>query len=84
MHIEWQIRWRFIMLLVLCLNSTAFAQQNSTGSKELQYTVTVDLQKLVENVKDLTRNINELTNNQKELSNNIKDLTKSVNDINTR
>lgn len=84
MRKEWKVRWSFIFLLVLCFNSIAFAQQNSTGSKELQYTVTVDLQKLVETVQDLTRNVNALTDNQKELSENIKALTKSVNDINTR
>lgn len=84
MHKEWKILRVFIILLVLCFNSTTFAQQNLTGSKELQYTVTVDLQKLVETVQDLTRNVNALTDNQKELSENIKELTKSVNNVNTR
>ncbi len=70
--------WIFIaILLMFCVTPTAFAQQDSTGAKELQYIETVDLRELVNTVKDLTRNVSELTKNQKEL-------TKSVNNINTR
>ena len=74
----WGTLWMLIaILLMLCVTSTAFAQQKPTEAKDLQYIETVDLRELVNTVKDLTRNVSELTENQKEL-------TKSVNNINTR
>ena len=77
--------WILIAIFLLfCVTPTAFTQQNSTGSKELQYTVTVDLQELVDTVKELTRNVSALTENQKELSDNIKELTNSVSKINEK
>lgn len=77
--------WRLIIILfVLCVASTASAQQNSTESKELQYTVKVDLQELVDTMKELTRNVSALTDNQKELTDNIKELTTNVNKINEK
>lgn len=85
MRKEWRTLWRLITILfVLCVTFAASAQQNSTESRELQYTVTVDMQELVNIVKELTRNVSTLTDNQKELSENVKDLTKSMNNINTR
>lgn len=85
MHKVWGTFWMFITILsLLCITSAAFAQQNSTGAKELQYTVTVDLQELVDTVKELTRNVSALTENQKELSDNIKELTNNVSKINEK
>ena len=74
----WVPLWMFIAIyLILCVNSTAFAQQKPTESNDLQYIETVDLRELVNTVRELTKNVSELTQNQKEL-------TKSVNNINTR
>lgn len=85
MHKVWGTLWILITIfLMFCATPTAFAQQNSTGSKELQYTVTVDLQELVDTVKELTRNVSALTENQKELSDNIKELTNNVSKINEK
>ena len=92
MHKMWSIFWIPIaILLMLCVTSTAFAQQKPTQPKDLQYVETVDLRDLVDTVKELTRNVQtlsdnqkELTNDVKELTNDVKELTKSVNNTNTR
>ena len=74
----WVPLWILIAILImLCVTSTAFAQQKPTELNDLQYIETVDLRELVDTVKDLTRNIKVLSDNQKEL-------TKSVNHLNTR
>lgn len=81
----WNTLRMFIAVpLMLCVLSTAFAQQNPTQLKDLQYIETVDLRELVDTMKDLTTNVSALSDNQKELTDNIKDLTISVNNINTR
>ena len=81
----WGTLWMLIaILLMLCVTSTAFAQQKRTEAKDLQYIETVDLRELVNTMKDLTRNVSALSDNQKELTDNIKDLTNSVNNINTK
>ena len=99
MHKMWSIFWIPIaILLMLCVTSTAFAQQKPTQPKDLQYVETIDLRDLVDTVKELTRNVQtlsdnqkeltndvkELTNDVKELTNDVKELTKSVNNTNTR
>ncbi len=85
MRKEWGSLWRLIIIFfVLCVTSTAFAQQKPTETKDLQYIETVDLRELVDTMKDLTRNVGALSDNQKELTDNIKDLTNSVNNINTK
>ena len=58
------------ILLILCVTSTAFAQQKPTQAKDLQYIETVDLRELVDSIKGLTTNVSELTKNQKELTDN--------------
>ncbi|MDE0315651.1 MAG: hypothetical protein OXM61_12165 [Candidatus Poribacteria bacterium] len=81
----WNTFWIPIAtLLMLCVTSTAFAQQKPTQTKDLQYIETVDLRELVDTVKDLTRNVKVLSDNQKELTDNVKELTKSVDNNNTR
>lgn len=81
----WCTFWMpIIILIMLCVTSTAFAQQKPTEVKDLQYVETVDLRELVQTMKELTRNVKTLSDNQKELTNNVKELTKSVNDTNTR
>ena len=63
--------------ILLCVTSTALAEQESTEVRDLQYVETVDLRELVKTVGELATNVSELTKNQKEL-------TKSVNDLSTR
>lgn len=65
------------ILLMSCVTSIAFARQEPTEVKELQYVETVDLRVLVKTVKELATNVSELTKNQKEL-------TKSVYNISTK
>ena len=50
----------FVVLIVFCVTSPVVGQQSNTGSTVLQYTKTIDAEKLMKNIEDLTISVDKL------------------------
>ena len=78
----------FVVLIVFCVTSPVVGQQSNTGSTVLQYTKTIDAEKLMKNIEDLTTSVDKLTDSQKELTDNVKKMgekyTKDIRELNDK